>query len=260
MNEIIPNYDENKSVKIQSRFIGGTYPWCFDIDEIMVGNNRKILSGTEMWVEIENDFSLLMGNNLYQKYIEGQFFKEFFDKNICKKIEYNPNYYHYRYYAIECDKEGFGLEQIKNFPNISFVIKSKETEISFENHELFTETKYKYFFNVVFSIYGGGRWVFGKLFLKKFPVMFDLDQETFEIYNDNYGNIEPNNDNLNQTFSTTILILIIIGLILILCITAFLFYYLGKNLNPFRKKKANELDDEYEYYSQKETINNDNQS
>ena len=259
MNEIMPNHDEKKSVKIPSRFIGGTYPWCFDLDEIMVGNNRKILSGTEMWVEIENDFSLLMGNNLYQKYIE-EVFKEYFDKNIFKKIEYNPNYYHYRYYVIECDKEGFGVEQIKSFPNISFVIKSKETEISFENHELFTETKYKYFFNVVFSIYGGGSWVFGKLFLKKYPVMFDLDQETFEIYNDNYGNNESNNENLNQTFSTTILISIIIGLVVLLCITAFLFYYLGKNLNPFRKKKANELNDEYDYCSQKDTINNENQS
>jgi len=260
MNEIIPSYDEKNLVLIYSRYIGGTYPWSFDIDEIKVGKNRRVLSGTEMWVEIENDFSLLMGNNLYQKYIEEEFFKEFFDKNICKKIECDPHYYHYKYYVIECDKEKFGSEQINNFPNISFLIRSKETEITFDSNELFTETKYKYFFNVVFSIYGGGRWVFGKLFLKKYPVMFNLDQDTFEIYNSIYGNNDPNNENLNQSFSTTILILIIIGLVTILCITAFLFYYLGKKGNALRKIKANELDDDYEYTSQKDAINNENRS
>ena len=132
----------------------------------MIGKNKKILSGKEMWIEIENEFSLLMGNNLYQNYIEENFFKEFYDKNICKKIEYNTKYYNYRYYVIECDKEGFGVKQINDFQSISFLLRSKEIEISFENNELFTETKYKFFFNIVFSVYGGSKWIFGKLLLK----------------------------------------------------------------------------------------------
>ena len=32
MNEIIPNYDEKKSTKINTRYIGVTYPWSFDYD------------------------------------------------------------------------------------------------------------------------------------------------------------------------------------------------------------------------------------
>ena len=256
MNEIIPNYNENKLVRFPTRYIGGTYPWSFNIDEIKIGKNQKIISGKEMWFEIENDFSLLMGNKDYKKYIETEFFQEFYDKKICKKIEYDPHYYHYKYDVIECNKEGFGVEQINSFPNISFLIREKETEIFFENYELFTETKYKYFFNIVFSIYEGSKWVFGKLFLKKYLVMFDFDQEIFDVYVI-YPNNESNDGNLNQSFSTTTYILIIIGLSIILCITAFLFYYLGKNYNPFRKKKANELVDDYEYSPQKDNIINE---
>jgi len=45
--------------------------------------------------------------------------------------------------------------------------------------------------------------------------------------------------------------MILIVLILI-CFFSALFYFIGKNINKLRKKKANELNDEYDYTSAEE--------
>lgn len=255
MNEIISNFDENKLFNLKSRFVGNHYPWSFNIDEIICGQNNHSIKGSDMWVEIENDFSLLLGNNMYEDYIEKEFFNEYINQNICSKDTYELGLYNYKYYVYECDKEKFGKEQLKNFPSMSFILKEIETEIYFESKDLFTETKYKYFFNIIFSIYGGSKWIFGKIFLKKYPIIFNLDQNVIQIYNDINKNIEPNQ---NNNISKTTIFLIVFGIFVLVCLTGFLCYLLGKNLNTIRKKKANELsDDEYDYTS-KEDKNNYN--
>ena len=160
---------------------------------------------------------------------------------------------YYKYNIFECDKDKFGKEDIKKFPSLSFLKREPGVEIIFENNELFTETKYKYFYNVIFRQNRGAYWEFGKLFFKKYPTIFISDQKIIELYKESY-NPESNNNESN-----TKVYLISIGIVIILvCITAVLFYLLGKNLNKIRKKKANELnDDEYDYIS-KNDINNDN--
>jgi len=105
MNEVIPNYDEKKLFTVNSRFIGGHYPWSFNIDEIIVGNYDKTIVGSEMWIEIENDFSFLLGNIYYKKYIYESFFKQYFDQNVCKENnwEYTP---YNKFLIIDFDIQG----------------------------------------------------------------------------------------------------------------------------------------------------------
>ena len=244
MNEIIKNYNEKYLYHIESRYIGGSYYWCFDIDLLTVfGDKNMSFVGKDRWIEINNDYSFLIGNDDFENYIK-DYFSEYVDKNICYKGEWQYNQY-YSYYVYECDKEKFGKEDIKKFPSISFLNRKLETELVFENNELFTETKYKFFYNVIFRKTKGGYWVFGKLFFKKYQVMFDLDSDIIYIYKDNKEN-KNNSDSDNS--SGTKLFLQIIGIIGLVCITGFLGYLLGKYLNKMRKKKANELrDDEYDY-------------
>ena len=253
MNEVIPNYDEKKLFTINSRFIGGQYPWSFNIDEIIVGDNDKTIISKEMWIEIENDFSFLLGNNDYKTYIYGAYFKQYFDQNICKENTWEYSTYN-KYLIIECDKEYFEKEQINNFPSISFVSKELGTKIQLKNNELFTETKYKIFFNIIFPYYGGSKWILGRVFLQKYPVMFNLDANTIQIYNK--GEEENNNGNYNESSGTKTLLLVL-GIIVLVVIIGILGYFLGKNLNKIRKKKANELtDDEYDYTSKEDNIQN----
>lgn len=95
---------------------------------------------------------------------------------------------------------------------------------------------------MVFNFEYSEQWIFGKIFSKKFPTILDLDHNKISIYN--YNNEETNNENNNSSFKFNILYLVVfIGFIIfgILC------YLLGKNLNKIRKKKANELNDDYDY-------------
>ena len=246
MEKIIPNYDEKNVYNAKCRILN-TYPWAFNIDQIIIGENQEIIQGKEMWIELENDNFFLSGNIFYEKSINELFFKELLDKKICFKNVWATPKYSKEYYIIECPKEKFGKDQIKKFPSLTFINREPEIKITFDNNELFTETKYKYFFNIVFPVYNSGLWVFGKIFFKKYPVLFNADQNTIQIY-DYSLNINESDSNSHSTFN---IVLISLGIIVLFVISAILFYLLGKNLNKIRKKKANEMDDDYDY------INND---
>ena len=248
MKDVIPKFDENKLFSIYSRKTGGS--WSFDFDRIIIGDNLDEITYSEQWIEIISDFSFLIGSEKYRKYIEEYFYDEF-EKGICSQniyfYEFNKNYY-----IIECDKEKVSKEMIKNFPSLTFINRKLGTDIYFDGKQLFTETKYKYFFNVIFSVFEGSLWKFGQLFLKNYPVMMNLDQEVIEIYN---SKEEDDNGKNSKNFSTGLLTLYIILIIVLVSITGVTCYFLGKYLNKMRKRKANELsDDEYDYTS-KEEIN-----
>lgn len=250
--EVINNYNEANLYPIHLRMLSHA-PWCFDVDLLTVfGDKNRTYEDRDMWAEINSDYTFLIGNSFYEDYVEKNYFKDYIDKGICYKNEWSYSKY-YKYNIFECDKDKFGKEDIKKFPSLSFLKREPGVEIIFENNELFTETKYKYFYNVIFRQNRGAYWVFGKLFFKKYPTIFISDQKIIELYKESY-NPESNNNESN-----TKVYLISIGIVIILvCITAVLFYLLGKNLNKIRKKKANELnDDEYDYIS-KNDINNDN--
>ena len=285
MNKIISNFDPNKLFTIYTKYLGGNYPWSFDIDEIICGENTS-LTASEMWAEINNDFSFLQGNRYYEQYISENFFNDLIKENKCRKILWNNNNYN-NYYIFECDKKEFGIEQINNFPSLTFINKNLGTEIKFNKNELFTETKYKYFFNIIFSYYGSRYWIFGKLFLKKYPTMINLDENLIHIYNnvneeeekDEYEEEkeeereeegeeeegeeeEGNRDNEEDSekdkkkddkiigLSKTNFILLIAGIIVFIFIIGVLCYFLIKRYN---RQKANELN--FDYISKKE--NND---
>ncbi len=133
----------------------------------------------------------------------------------------------------------------------------------FEGKDLFMETKYKYFFAVIFPMSWRESWTVGKIFLRKYPTAFDLDKKLISIYNEknkNYnqdgndnendnGNMKKDEGQNNITLSTKYIIIIILIIILLICIFSIIFYFIGKNLNKFRKRKANELSDDYDYSS-----------
>ena len=278
MNKIISNFDPNKLFTIYTKYLGGNYPWSFDIDEIICGENTS-LTASEMWAEINNDFSFLQGNRNYEQYISKIFFDDFINQNICKKSMWNKNNFN-SYYIFECDKKGFGIEQINKFPSLTFINKNLGTEIKFKNIELFTKTKYKYFFNIIFSYYPTSFWVLGKIFLKKYPTMINLDENLIQIYNnvngeeekDDYEEEEEEEGEEEETIdndedsekdnksrkkedkiiglSKTNFILLISGIIVFIFIIGFICYLLIKR---YDRQKTDELN--YDYLSKKE--NND---
>jgi len=154
-----------------------------------------------------------------------------------------------KYSVIECHKGKFIEKDLKEFPNFYLFISNyfEEKKIFFDYKDLFTETKYKYFFNIIFDNSLRSKIELGKIFLKKYPVNFDFDNKFLEIYDfyekkSNYNNTEGKNDNFE---SKTVLYITII--IIIVVITGVFGYFLGKYLNKIRKKRTNELADDYDY-------------
>ena len=246
LNDIISNIEVEK-IYITNSVISNNNFWAFNIQKVIctVNNNNYIVDKEVKRVEINNDLGLIQGSVSYNEYIETNFFKEYFDKNICKKYMWYLNTY-FQYFVIECDKTKFTEKDINNFPNLEIIAYNSDIKFNFGSKELFTETKYKYFFNIIFPIYKIEYWVLGKLFLKKYLTVIDQEQKTLKIY---AGKDDPiNGNNLEEdNNSGKIIILVVISFILVIVFWT-ICYFLGKNLNKIKKKRANELkDDDYDY-------------
>ena len=228
-------------------------PHAILIDKIYSENNNQTINKKALKAEIDNDFGLLEGNGDYYYYITTTYFKEYIKKQICYLNDVHANVYYY--FAIECDKEKFGKEDMEKFPILSLVSVSFQKEFTFDYKDLFTETKYKYFFNIIFNIYITEKWVLGKPFLRKYPMIINYDLQTISYYNEEIK-IEPDStiDDTSKDKNLKFLFFLIIIFCILIVISGIVFYNIGKKL---RKKRANELeDDEFDYISSKDNKNN----
>ncbi len=246
-NEYINNYKDENLFTINSLIIGGHYPWSFNLDRVIVGDD--LISSEPVRAEIDNDMDLIQGSEDYYKYIKENFFNGYFEKGICKTDLWELNTYN-KYYVISCDKNKFTENDVKKFPDLIFKNFDFYKRFLLTYKDLFTETKYKYFFNMVFFSYVTPKFILGKIFLKKYPFIYSLEAKTISFYNDlsaNDDNKDKNNEKNNNSFSGKWIAIYVVIFCISIAIIGVLCYFIGKNLNKLRKKRANELNDEYDY-------------
>ena len=109
--------------------------------------------------------------------------------------------------------------------------------------DLFIEKNGKYYFIILFNI-DVNMWRFGYLFLKKYQAVFNTDKQTVSWYN------EPEK---KVNIVSILLIICIIFAIIIGLLLSYIFIY--KPLRVQRKKRANELIEEFDYTP---TLDNNN--
>ena len=117
----------------------------------------------------------------------------------------------------------------------------------FTGEELFQEKDEKIIFQVVAkSGRTDGEWVLGRIFLLKYQIIFDNENNLVGIYKLIEENIEKqNNKNKRNLYILLIIILIILFLLLI---TVFIYMiYNKRGICKYRKKRISELDDEFVY-------------
>ena len=112
-------------------------------------------------------------------------------------------------------------------------------------------------------------WYLGTPFYKAYQLVFNYDSKTIGLYvsknminvineNNNDNKTEINNDmekkyeKSNKTSIIRIILEILFGICLIIVA-----YFIGKKINEQRKKRANELEDDYDYYTNKNKNVND---
>ena len=128
------------------------------------------------------------------------------------------------------------------------------------NEELFVTNGNYIYFLIIHKVYYIDYWSFGTIFLKKYPFLFDYDKKSISfinIYNNtNINNLEKNNNNETKSkfesfWSFIKSISIIIGILIGI--------FIGKKIwDKNRKRRANELIDNFQYeaHEDKKNLNN----
>ena len=220
----------------------------FIFDKIYVGLNNKekiILEDKDkkdeslLKVYLEISYGLISGPDLYQIYIEQNFFNKSEISNICHKTKDYGRTMDYDIYICNKDIES----KFYLFPELIFYKQNHNFNFTFNYEDLFMIKNNKYYFKVIF-IGGLKNWRFGLPFFLKYQLAFNQDTKQIGFYTDCITKEED-----KSKINIWIWIVIPIAVLGIVVATVFISKKLFGNNN--RRKKANELDDEFEYETEK---------
>ena len=123
------------------------------------------------------------------------------------------------------------------------MLKDISLEFTFTYKDLFIKKDNEYIFGIVFDENkdnNDATWILGKIFMKKYSLVYDLDKKIIGTY---IGNKKEEED--KNPINLTLLILLIALGILVIGLIIFIIFYMKKP----RKNRAAELnDDNYEYF------------
>ena len=200
--------------------------WGFKCDNIYYGNETIDDNSFDLLFEVEQKF--FIGSSKYITKVQKDFFYKHNDS--CKKENtYVEKYKSINYYV--CDKN-IDLSDMKP---LTLYIKFNNFNFTFLPNDLFIEFKGKKFFIIVFTNVYESQWIVGRHFLKKYQLYFDKDKKVIGFYK---------NGKKNHKIIFPILIIILIIIIIVLL------YYIQYYIKKARKKRLNEIDDDFDYLTQ----------
>lgn len=156
--------------------------------------------------------------------------------------------------VIYCYNDKFTEEDIDQFPEINFYKFKIGYNFTFTGKELFYKRENKYFFKMIANLKSYEKnFKLGRMFLKKYQIIFNSDSKTMSFYKNNNNKMSVYGDNKTKKEGLFINIAgyFFVGIIF-LCVGLFF----GRKYCFIDKKRlANELeDDNYEYKSKNDEI------
>ena len=236
------NYKESE-LKFINSFSEKSKPnWClyFKYDptykNYTLNLNIKVLISPKIYGVVANYY--------YLQAIEENFFKKYYEKNICERtiISFQKR----NYFKVVCSKDNFTMNDIKDFFPLNLYSIAFNYTFILEGKELFSETEDKYELEILSEIgYSSTEWKLGRAFLKKYQIIFDDDNGLIGFYRSNNIFIEEDKKR-GMSNGLKIGILFVVG-----CFFIFLSFLIYKKINILsrRKKIANELEDDFMYIS-----------
>ena len=242
-------YDDNK---YKQKYYTTSYAiekpnyWIYalNFDEININGNENIGKGQGKFL---NDFGLIVGSVKYYEYIYNKYFekkikeKKCFKENVSVNIEWREGEKNYEYFY--CNKNLLKEKDIKEIGNIKFIHKEMNYTFEFNYKELFYEKNEYYIFKIIFNHKNNFYWIFGKPWFEKYLMIFNQDSKTIGHYyyiENNKLEENKNKDKINWILMVIILILILF----IIAIGVWIIHYFKKES---RKKRINEIKDEFDY-------------
>ena len=137
------------------------------------------------------------------------------------------------------------FDTIKQFKGIHFKHNDLSIDFFLDYNDLFINKNNKYFFLIAFKPSSNTNWIIGYPFFKKFEFVFQPEGKLIGTYFDYPKNKNTSNNN-NGLNTSMILLICFVGILLIIIFV--LVYFLYKLITKkFKKKRANELDDNFDY-------------
>ena len=241
-----PHEYDNKYKESELKFINSfsenSKPnWClyFKYDPVFknytISMNIKVLISPKIYGVIANFY--------YLQAIEENFFKKYYEKNICERIIKKKK--KRNYFKVICSKDSFTKNDIDSFISLNLYNIAFNYTFILQGKELFSEKDDKYELEILSEIGSSNtEWKLGRAFLKKYQIIFDDDNGLIGFYRNNIVNFGENSQKMS--IALKIAILFVIG-----CFFIFLSFLIYKRINVLvkRKKLANELEDEFMYIS-----------
>jgi len=261
------DYDKNSYMTTLAVERDHYLKWCLAFDKIYCKSKEDISIIKLIHADLSINFDYIISPKEYFENLILPFFNSYLEKQICKKNEIQTKSYIYE--VINCDKTLFTIQDIKNFPTIYFYHHNFNYTFELTYNELFKEINNNIYFLILNNIgkINENIWKLGKIFLKKYHFSFNQDSKMIIFYNE----IKPKNEeenkeeknkekneeknekninkfNINYIWIIACIISLIVGL------------YIGATIiNKNRKKRANELKEDYDYESEN-VINDDKEN
>ena len=230
---IIGNYphEYNSSYNIKN-FVYSIMRYTYMIDTSsttfsdLITYNKSI--DTDYDIEFDGSLYGIFVHFDYLNFIKEQFFDEYIQLNKC-------NYYNtikYRYFI--CDND----INISKFQSLIFISKVMNMSFILNYNDLFYKYENKYIFLAFVNNYISGTWRLGRIFMKKYHTIFDIERGIVGFYKEEVINQK-------RDYFKFIMISILI------CIIGFLLFKYYNVLKKNRKIRVNEIEENFDYTPQK---------
>ena len=248
------NYKKEYYIDIYSEFSENDLTWKIKFDEIYIRIDENLQNKTKVQNFVYGYFriekNIIEGTKYYREIFLKTFMSEQISNNLCFELKSEI------YYSYYCKKEA----DISKMKNIYFYNKKLEFTFELTYRDLFYYNEYdgNYYLLIVFSSdpdedeeYGyNDFWILGEPFFKKYQFVFNKSSKRIGIYTNIDNSIKNGSSWLSRNKWYIILIIVLVILCLALAGLIFIFW---RN-RPKRKKKANELDDEFDYSSDRNRL------
>jgi len=225
--------------------------WEIKFDEISYKiNEQNYIFNKNLQGQLLVDYNYIISNEYFFNNIKNNFFNKYINDNICfvnknQTLKKSKDADKQLINMIICDKNKF--KDMNKFPKIYFTHRELNEIFEFNYWELFQEIGNSIVFSIFFDEENKNRWCFGRIFMKKYLFIFDIDQKTI-TYLPQFENHKKENNLENDKNDNFKIIILEILLVVFLLLGIALGLYFGKlKWDKSRKKRANELNDEYNY-------------
>ena len=232
------NYEVNDYTTIKGIYYS-PQGYKFEYENVFYGNNI-INIDIKIPVDIKIQNGLIKANDQYKNMVLEKFFNKLFENKKCFKENFYDNNEYYFYY---CDKN----IDITKFEPLIFVLKETKFNFTLDYKDLFFQYGDYYYFLVYFKEKFNSGFELGAPFFKKYIITFNQDSKLIGFYRE----IKPKKSNFNINWPLIFCLFIIIIMLI--------YIILSRPIFKKKKKRANELEDEFEYvpknYEKIENIN-----